>query len=136
MCCRALAKTLVLTALLGLALASPSAAFGARIIIPKLGLDVPLARSLEHGPTVYYRDGDTLAIAGHRTTYSHPFLELPRLRAGDTISVGRTRYVVRRKAIVRPWQTWVLDYRGLVLSACHPAGSDRFRYVVFAAAVG
>jgi hypothetical protein len=39
---------------------------------------------------------------------------------------------VRRTAVVRPWETWVLNYRGLVLSACTPAGSASYRFVVFA----
>jgi sortase A len=94
---------------------------------------VALTRDLAHGPQVYYRDSDTIAIAGHRTTHTHPFLHLPRLRRGDAILLGGSKYVVRRMAIVRPRQTWVLRYRGLVLSTCHPAGSSAYRYIVFAA---
>ena len=119
----------------GLALASPASASGGRISIPRLGLDVPLAARLDHGPQVYYQDGDTVAIAGHRTTHSHPFLHLPRLRRGDVIRVRGVAYTVRRTAVVRPWEVWVLDYSGLVLSACHPAGSASYRFVVFAAPV-
>ena len=84
---------------------------------------------------VYFRDSDTLAIAGHRTTWSHPFNQLPALHRGDTIRVGKRVYRVRRMTTVRPWQTWILSYRGLVLSTCYPAGSDAYRYVVFAAEV-
>ena len=51
----------------------------------------------------------------------------------QTLAASGSKYVVHRKAIVRPWQIWVLRYRGLVLSACHPAGSSAYRYVVFAA---
>ena len=117
----------------GLALASPAGAAGARLQIPRLALDVPLAAQLAEGPKLFYRDADTLAIAGHRTTHSHPFLHLPRLRRGDRIRVGGKSYVVRRSTVVRPREVWVLRYRGLVLSACHPAGSARLRFVVFAA---
>ena len=117
----------------GLALASPASAAGERIAIPRLGLDVPLAASLAKGPQLYYRDSDTVAIAGHRTTHTHPFLHLPRLRRGDRIRVAGRTYVVRRTVVVRPTEVWVLRYAGLVLSACHPAGSAAFRFVVFAA---
>ncbi|MBD0349037.1 MAG: class E sortase [Thermoleophilia bacterium] len=131
---RALASALVVSVVAGLAFAGPATtAPQARLVIEGIGLDVRLARRLSEGPVAYYRDRDTIAVAGHRTTYSHPFRELPRLRRGDRIRLGGRVYEVRRKAIVRPRATWVLNYRGLVLSACHPAGSDRFRYVVFAA---
>ncbi len=120
--------------MVGLAIAGPATASPpTRLHIPRLGLDVALARTLAHGPAQYYRDRDTVAIAAHRTTHKHPFLYLPRLRRGDPIFLGARKYVVRRAAIVRPWQIWVLRYRGLVLSACHPAGSSAYRYVVFAA---
>jgi sortase A len=102
-------------------------------VIPRIGLDMALSPSLDGGPTIYYRDADTLAIAGHRTTWSHPFNRLPALHRGDVIQVGTRVFRVRRAAIVRPWQTWIVRYRGLVLSTCYPAGSDAYRYVVFAA---
>jgi sortase (surface protein transpeptidase) len=130
---RSLRNTL-LALVVGLAIAGPATASPSmRLHIGRLGLDVALARNLANGPRLYYRDSDTVAIAGHRTTHTHPFLHLPLLRRGDAIFLGGSKYVVRRMAIVRPWQTWVLRYRGLVLSACHPAGSSVYRYVVFAA---
>jgi sortase (surface protein transpeptidase) len=121
----------------GLALAGPTAAapHGATLIIPRLDLYTRLAPTLNQGPYAYYQDEDTLAIAAHRTTHSRPFARLPELRPGDKISVDGVLFVVRRTAIVRPWQTWILRYRGVVLSACHPAGSAAYRYVVFAAPV-
>ena len=128
-----------MTIAVGLALAGPTAAgaatsgAGARLEIPRLGLDVRLAPSLSEGPLAYYQDGDTLAVAGHRTTHSRPFSRLPMLRRGDEIRVGGVRFLVRRSTVVRPWETWILGFRGLVLTACHPAGSAAFRYVVFAA---
>ncbi|MFN2628277.1 MAG: sortase domain-bontaining protein [Gaiellaceae bacterium] len=105
------------------------------LVIPRLHLDVAIQPTLSRGPIVYYRDTDTLAIAGHRTTHTHPFLHLPDLRFGDRIKVGSVRYVVRHSRIVLPSQLWVLRYKGLVVSACYPAGSSRYRYVVFAARV-
>ena len=104
-------------------------------MIPRIGLDTPLASNVDRGPWNFFEDLDTLAIAGHRTTYGHPFLKLPTLRYGDVVHVGHRTFVVRRARIVRPWEVWVLRYKGLVLSACHPAGSSRYRYVVFATPV-
>ena len=124
-----------MVATVGLALAGPTgaASLGATLVIPRLGLDARLAPSLNEGPYAYYQDRDTLAIAGHRTTYSRPFAALPLLRRGDKIRVDGLVFVVRRSAVVRPWETWILRFRGVVLSACHPAGSAAYRYVVFAA---
>jgi sortase (surface protein transpeptidase) len=130
---RSLRRTLVLTFVLGLALAGPGTASSARLEIPRLGLDVAVAKQLYAGPTVYYQDADTIGIAGHRTTYTRPFNQLPRLRRGDLIRLGGRAYRVRRTAVIRPWQVWVLRHRGLVLSACHPAGSAAYRFVVVAA---
>jgi sortase (surface protein transpeptidase) len=125
----------LLVAVVGLALAGPTAASpqGSNLVIPRLGLDTRLAPSLNQGPYAYYQDSDTLAVAGHRTTHSHPFSHLPLLRRGDRIRVDNVVFVVRRTAVVRPWETWILRFRGVVLSACHPAGSAAYRYVVFAA---
>ena len=124
---------------LGLAFASPGVsarpAAAPHIVIPAIGVNFALSRTLDGGPTVYYRDADTLAIAGHRTTWSHPFNQLPELHRGDVIRVGIHVYRVKRMTTVRPWQVWILNYRGLVLSTCYPAGSDAYRYVVFAAEV-
>ena len=112
-----------------------SSAWSPRLLIPRLGLDVQVASSLDFGPWLYFRDADTVGIAGHRTTHTHPFLRLPELRSGDRIQLGKLRYVVKRHAVVRATELWVLHYKGLVLSACHPAGSSTYRYVVFAARV-
>jgi sortase (surface protein transpeptidase) len=129
---RTLASTSVLVVVLGLALASPGAASGARLVIPRLGLDVAVGKRLDDGPQLYYRDVDTIGIAGHRTTYTRPFHKLPNLRRGDLIRLDRRVFRVRKTAVVRPWEVWVLRHRGLVLSACHPAGSAAFRFVVVA----
>jgi len=101
--------------------------------IPRMGLDVALAPDLSYGPHLYYRSSTTVAIAGHRTTHTHPFRNLQLLTRGDAIWVGRTLYRVRRTVVVRPWQVWVLHYKGLVLSACTPPGSAAYRLVVLAA---
>jgi sortase (surface protein transpeptidase) len=132
---RSRARTVALITILGLALAGPGTASATRLVIPKLGLDVPTARQLNAGPQIYYRDADTVAIAGHRTTYTRPFHELPRMRRGDVIRLGTRVFRVRRTVVIRPWQVWVLRYRGLLLSACHPAGSAAYRFVVLAAPI-
>jgi sortase (surface protein transpeptidase) len=132
---RSHARTVVLVTVLGLALAGPGTASASRLVIPRLGLDAPTARQLNDGPQVYYRDADTIAIAGHRTTYTRPFHDLPRMRRGDVIRLGTRVFRVRRTVVIRPWQVWVLRFRGLVLSACHPAGSAAYRFVVLAAPV-
>jgi sortase (surface protein transpeptidase) len=126
-----------IVAVVGLALAGPTAAAGGRstLAIPRLGLETRLATTLNGGPYAYFQDHDTLAIAGHRTTYSRPFSRLPVLRRGDEIHVDGAVFRVRRTVVVRPWETWILRFPGLVLSACHPAGSAAYRYVVFAAPV-
>jgi sortase (surface protein transpeptidase) len=132
---RSLRNAVLLVVVLGLALAGPGTASGARLVIPKLGLNVAVARQLNDGPAVYFRDADTIGVAGHRTTYTRPFNQLPKLRRGDLIRYGGQAYRVRRKAIIRPWEVWVLRYKGIVLSACHPAGSAAYRFVVIAAPV-
>ena len=130
---RTRASTLLATVALGLALASPGVAAGTpHVVIPRIGLDMPLSRTLDGGPLLYFHDFDTWAIAAHRTTWSHPFNQLPQLHRGDTIRVGAHVYKYVRATTVRPWQTWILNYKGLVLSTCYPAGSDAYRYVVFA----
>lgn len=126
---------------IGLAFASPitaapvEAAAAPRLVIPRIHLDLTVAPTLANGPQIYYRDQDTIAIAGHRTTHTHPFLDLPQLRPGDHIQLGHTRYLVKHHAIVKPTEVWVLRYHGLILSACHPAGSSRYRYIIFAARI-
>jgi sortase (surface protein transpeptidase) len=127
-----LLRTFVPVVVLGFALASPGTASGSRLVVPRLGLDVSIAKRLEQGPRIYYRDTDTIGIAGHRTTYTRPFRRLPALRPGDVVRLGGTGFRVRRTVIVRPWEVWILRWRGLVLSACHPAGSAAYRFVVLA----
>jgi sortase (surface protein transpeptidase) len=131
---RSLLRSSLAIAVLGLALAGPGTASASvsRLVVPRLGLDVPLATRLDEGPRIYYRDGDTIGIAGHRTTYTRPFRRLPALRQGDVIRLGNARFRVRRTVVVRPWEVWILRWRGLVLSACHPAGSAAYRFVVLA----
>lgn len=82
------------------------------------------------------------AIAGHRTTYGHPFLELDQLEPGDRIEVltldGRFVYSVWETTIVEPaGYVDVIPTRNpnvatLTLATCHPAYTSKQRLIVSA----
>jgi len=81
--------------------------------------------------------GDTIAVAGHRTTHSRPFYFLERLRPGDRIHIaylGRTYvYRVSRSRVLSSGNLHIADAVGherLLLTACTPRGSAQFRLVV------
>jgi sortase A len=101
--------------------------------------------TLKLGPGHYvgtaypWEDHGTVAIAGHRTTYLHPFWSLDALRTGDLIRLvtahGTFDYRVTRTATILPWERWVLDQTRdptLVLTTCTPRFSASHRLVVFA----
>lgn len=125
----------------------------AAIAIPKIGLDEivvegvgveELKKGVGHYPdTQMPGQKGNAALAGHRTTYGHPFNKLDELSAGDEISVtthvGTFRYQVTEKKIVTPEDVWVLDNtpdNRLTLTTCHPKYSARERLIVFAALSG
>jgi sortase (surface protein transpeptidase) len=118
--------------------ASSSSASSFTINIPRIGLNVPLSyTSRDYGPQVYYQDFNTLMIAGHRVTHTHPFYYIDRIRVGDPIFIvfngHRNKYIVKRHAIYSPDKAGKLSwYPGLVLSACTPRHFATYRYVVFA----
>jgi sortase A len=99
---------------------------------------------LEAGPGHYPTTalpgmGQTVAVAGHRTTYLAPFRFINDLRRGDRIVVtmpyGVFTYIVTRHQIVLPTDVGVVrdvGYDQLVLSACNPIYSAAQRYIVFA----
>ena len=120
-----------------------------RITISKIGASYDIVQgtdsaSLEKGPGHYPATalpglGQTMAIAGHRTTYLAPFRHIDALGQGDQILVkmpyARFTYVVQRRKIVLPTALWVLrnvGYDRLVLSACNPLYSAAQRIIVFA----
>jgi sortase A len=100
--------------------------------------------SLEKGPGHYPQTalpglGETVAIAGHRTTYLAPFRHIDSLAAGDhivlTMPYGKFTYAVQYHKIVVPTALWVtknVGYDRLVLSACNPLYSAAQRIIVFA----
>jgi sortase A len=119
------------------------------IDIPKIGASFDIIQgtdtvSLEKGPghypgTAFPGLGETVAIAGHRTTYLAPFRRINELHPNDEIVLnmryGRFTYVVQKTQIVRPTDVWVINnvgYDRLVLSACNPLYSAAQRIIVFA----
>ena len=100
--------------------------------------------SLEKGPghypqTAFPGVGQTVAIAGHRTTYLAPFRNINQMDPGDriilTMRYARFTYVVQYHRVVPPNAWWITrnqGYERLVLSACNPLYSASQRIVVFA----
>lgn len=100
--------------------------------------------SLEKGPghypqTAFPGVGQTVAIAGHRTTYLAPFRHLDGVKPGQqivlTMRYARFAYTVQSRRIVNPTAWWItrnVGYDRLVLSACNPLYSASQRIVVFA----
>ncbi|MFL5865029.1 MAG: sortase [Solirubrobacteraceae bacterium] len=120
-----------------------------QIQIPRIGNTYNIVQgtdtqSLEEGPGHYPQTalpgmGQTVAIAGHRTTYLAPFRFLNELKRGDRVVVrmpyGRFTYVVQQQRIVKPTEVSVIDdvgYDRLVLSACNPLYSAAQRIIIFA----
>jgi sortase A len=84
--------------------------------------------------------GGLVYIAGHRTTYLHPFYYLNDVRPGDAITLSRGgstyTYRVYNVRTVIPTDIGVLrrvhGQETLVLSACTPRFSASHRLIVFA----
>jgi sortase A len=119
------------------------------ISIPKIGASYDVVQgtdeaTLEKGPghypdTAFPGLGQTVAIAGHRTTYLAPFRHLDALRPGDRIVLKMPyavfTYTVQYHKIVLPTALWVTNnvgYERLVLSACNPLYSAAQRIIIFA----
>jgi sortase A len=129
-----------------------------RIVIPRIGLRMIVVQGtnegdLQKGPGHYDAEtgestslpgqGRVVAIAGHRTTFLHPFRHVDELKPGDNIYLempyGTFRYRVYYQKIVTPTDWSILrkrPYEKLVLSACHPLYSASHRIVTFARLVG
>lgn len=119
-----------------------------RIVIPKLGLDVPLnqgisLRSIDRGPshwpgTALPGEAGNVVVAGHRVTNTRPFRHIDSLQPGDEIrfEVDGTwhTYRVREHEVVTPDAMHIVmptDTPTVTLFACHPPGSAKYRYVVY-----
>jgi sortase A len=122
------------------------------IVIPKIGLSMVViegtdAAQLDQGPGHY--PGTPLpgelgnaAIAGHRTTYLHPFYNLDALVPGDAIDLttlqGTFVYDMTQQLVVSPTDVAVVDPTPtptLILTTCNPRYSASQRLVVHAALV-
>jgi sortase A len=129
-----------------------------RIVIPRIGLNMIVVegtseRDLAKGPghyngasgaaTALPGAGGVVAIAGHRTTFLHPFRYVDQLRSGDNVYLempyGTLRYRIYFQKIVGANDWSILGrrpYEKLVLSACHPLYSATHRIITFARLVG
>ena len=123
----------------------------ARLEIPRIGRDdIVVAgvgrEELKKGPGHYPQTpmpgqlGNS-AIAGHRTTYGGPFLEIDELEPGDEIIVttpyGRFVYRMTTTEIVDAdnWQVIATvdpTVATLTLTSCHPVGTASQRIIVHA----
>lgn len=132
----------------------PGSAY-AQIQIPSIDVDYIVVegtdyQTLKKGPGHYVDTADPweekgrVGIAGHRTTYLHPFLELDRVKLGDEI-VLRTKFgtftyqVTRNFVIPSAGSGRVLSEPGrpsLVLTTCHPRYSSAERLIVIARLTG
>lgn len=118
--------------------------------IPAIDVDFAVvegvgAAQLEQGPGHYPGtplpgERGNVAIAGHRTTYAHPFYDLNLLHPGDHVylltSQGLFRYAVVRSQVVSPTDVRVLTSPSseptLTLTTCNPRYSAATRLVVTA----
>jgi LPXTG-site transpeptidase (sortase) family protein len=127
----------------------------AAIVIPSIGLDMVVVQgtdyeSLKKGPGHYLDTANPwdgtgrVGIAGHRTTYLHPFFDLDQVQPGETISLltgyGRFDYEVTANFVL-PEETAgkVLaqtDDPTLVLTTCNPKYASSQRLIVTAKLVG
>jgi sortase A len=122
------------------------------IRIPRIGLDMAFVQganwwTLQRGPGHYRQtplpgQGGNVAIAGHRTTFLHPFWSLNRLRPGDLIELqtaaGSFTYRVVWQKVVPPGSWWVAAPTArpsLTLTTCTPRFSAADRLVVRAVQV-
>jgi sortase A len=118
--------------------------------IPRIHLNMVVVEgtdteSLKRGPGHYtdtaypWQDDGRVGIAGHRTTYLHPFYDLNEMKEGDPIILeteyGTFRYVVTRVFVITPDKSAVLDQTvrpTLVLTTCNPRYSAAERLIVIA----
>ncbi len=122
------------------------------IAIPKIGLSMMViegtdAAQLDQGPGHYPGtplpgESGNAAIAGHRTTYLHPFYSLDALAPGDAIELttlqGIFLYRMTQAEVVSPTDVAVVDPTPtpqLTLTTCNPRYSASQRLVVHAALV-
>jgi len=129
------------------------------LYVPDLGdraWDIPIVEGTEHSllsqgvghhkDTALPGQVGNFAIAGHRTTYGAPFMDIAELQPGDPVIVetkhGWFVYELNNDKIISPNDGWVLDpvpgksnatpeQKLLTMYACHPMYSAAQRYVWF-----
>jgi sortase A len=123
------------------------------IQIPKIGVDRALwegvsLKTLNRGPghwpgTAMPGQVGNVVVGGHRVSHDKPFRNIDQLVAGDQIVMTfngvASTYIVTGAQVVTPNDTWVINQTAdhtATLFACHPPGSTKFRYVVFAKLAG
>lgn len=147
-------RILLLSLFLALVLVSPASSkqkpnpWRAFINIPTLHLKTAVTMNVDAGPAFWPvtgrpGGGDTIAIAGHRTTHTRPFTHLNRLRHGDRIYIrynGKVHaYEVTGYRVLSVRHMHIANAIGherLLLTACsRPDGtptSASWRIVVYA----
>jgi sortase A len=120
---------------------------GGIIKIPKIGLNMAFVEGtsrddLKKGPGHYPETAfpgtlGNAAIAGHRTTYLHPFYDIDKLVPGDRILIdtlaGHFTYAMTQQLIVKPTDIWVAAPTAdaqITLTACNPKYSAAERIVI------
>ena len=109
--------------------------------IPKISVDQSINnKSINYG--VYYEPLSakpgygTTVLAGHRTFYSSPFMNLDKLKAGDNVTVswpgiGNVQYNVVKSYVVPASYQLPLDQgKTLILYTCYPLGSSKERLII------
>src|SRR5437763_606379 len=129
--------------------ATPEGDAVAIIEIPKINISKAVVQGvgvedLKKGPGHYPQtpmpgQKGNAAIAGHRTTYGHPFYDLDALKAGDDIFIstreGKFQYKVDHSMNVDPHDVAVLDSttdNRLTLTTCTPRFSAAQRPILVA----
>jgi sortase A len=126
----------------------PGSAY-AVIKIPRIGLDMVVVQgtdytSLKAGPGHYVDTADpwdgtgSVGIAGHRTTYLHPFFNLDQVVPGDTIELltgfGAYTYTVTKNFVLPEATAGVVlrqtSQPTLVLTTCNPRYASSQRLIV------
>ena len=123
----------------------------AEIVIPRINIDMIVVQgtdeeSLKKGPGHYPDTANpwdatgAVGIAGHRTTYLHPFYNLNELQPGDPITLrteyGTFQYSVTKVFIVPEIGSGIVLTQTptptLVLTTCNPRYSSSQRLIVTA----
>ena len=123
------------------------------IEIPKIGIkhslwegvsELTLDRGPGHWPgTALPGELGNVVIGGHRVSHDRPFRDIDQLVPGDEIVLTfggvRHSYLVTSAQVVTPNDVWIINQtmaHTATLFACHPPGSTRERYIVFARLAG